>query len=361
MQERDWSSWMVVGSKIVRSRFRGCLLGCAVGDALGAAVEFMDRASIFERFGPDGIRGFEPWENEVGIRLAAGAITDDTQMSVGTASGLLDALSQWRARGVEDAASCVWERYRSWLDTQQAPAERRFPGATCLSALRAGIPGTVEEPVNHSKGSGGVMRVAPTGLAYVPEQAFEHGAEFAALTHGHPSGYLAAGFLAQVVSRLVRGASQGSRQWSEIRGGRMAGTIAEARETLVGWDDNDEVLEKVDLAVELYIANARIDEAVSLLGEGWIAEEALGIALFCALNFPEDFDEGVLAAVNITGDSDTTGSMTGALLGASLGEYAIPHPWATGVELSDTLVCLADELYSGYVEDGPADVTRCLG
>lgn len=352
---------VAVGSRLMRSRFAGCLLGVGVGDALGAAVEFATRSEILRAHGPDGITAFEPWSNELGARLPAGSVTDDTQMTVATGAGLLDWLGEWRRRGAVGPMPQIWQRYLDWLATQDDPAHRRYPGATCLDALRKGVPGDTYEPINDRKGSGGVMRVAPVGLAFPSEQAFEYGCESAALTHGHPSGFLAAGFLSQVISRLVRGASTEGRDWAGARGGPLPGAIAEARETLVGWDDHEEVLEHVDTAVELYMADATLDDGFECLGEGWIAEEALGIALFCALNFPNDFSEGVLAAVNITGDSDTTGSMTGALLGAALGDSAIPHEWVGRLEARDTLSCLAGELYTGFIEDGPASAEKCLG
>jgi len=193
-----------------------------------------------------------------------------------------------------------------------------------------------------------VMRVAPVGLALAPERAFEVGVEVAALTHGHATGYLAAGFLADVVSRLVRGA-RGEHEYRSTRGGPVPGAIAETREVLLGYDDAEETLDAVDLAVELYISDADLDEAYGQLGEGWIAEEALAIGLFSAMNFPEHFDRGVLAAVNITGDSDSTGAITGAILGAALGEETLPTEWAEEVEGAAAIASLADRLFDGYV------------
>lgn len=329
------------------------------GDAVGAAVEFMTREEILHKHPPDGVTGPNRWTNDHGLVMPAGSITDDTQMTVATAAGLLDALADWRSRGVDRVGDAVWARYRDWLSSQQQPHLRRYPGNTCLSALEGGTPGDLYEPLNDSKGSGTVMRVAPVALAYTPDVAFERGAEIGALTHGHSSATLAAGFFAQILSRLVRG--PGAHGWSAARGGALPGAIAEAREALIGWDDHDEVLETVDAAVELYMADATLDDGIAALGQGWVAEEALGIALFCALNHPDDLDEAVLAAVNITGDSDTTGSMTGALLGAAHGEDAIPPGWLSSLEMRDTLACLADQLYSGYVEDGPASAASCLG
>jgi len=342
----------MLGGRIVRSRFRGCLLGAAIGDALGAPVEFIDRSTILERFGSEGVVGFEPWRNGAGIAMAPGSITDDTQMTYATGLGLLDAVATAGRHGIIDVGAGVWSRYLEWELTQRDPTARRYPGETCLSALRDGEPGTPDSPINDSKGCGGAMRVAPVGLAFEPVLAFEYGAETAALTHGHPSGWLAAGFLADVVSRLVRG-PRGDAEYRSARGGAIPGAIAETREVLLGYEEHDETLGSVDLAVELFIADAPLDEAFAVLGEGWIAEEALGIGLFAALSFPGDFAQGVQAAVNITGDSDSTGSIAGALLGAALGEEALPRSWAAGVEWSDRIGRLADDLHAVYLAGRP--------
>lgn len=306
----------------VRARVRGCIIGTAVGDALGAPVEFLSAAQIAEQYGSPGIVGLERWGDH-----PAGAYTDDTQMTRATAEGVMRSL-----RDGVDTTAAIWEEYLRWLETQDEPAQRRGPGSTCLSALRDGEPGDLTSPVNQSKGCGGVMRVAPVGLAFGPGWAFELGSQSAALTHGHPSGYLAAGFLADVVSRLVRGTASFYR------------AIAETREELLGWEDNDEVLGAVDAAVELAMTSPGTRLEVDRLGEGWVAEEALAIALACALAYPEDWRAGVLLAVNHGGDSDSTGAMTGALLGAHLGVDAIPYSWVAKVEDSADLLDVADRL-----------------
>jgi ADP-ribosylglycohydrolase len=143
-----------------------------------------------------------------------------------------------------------------------------------------------------------------------------------------------------------------------VRGQELQRAIRDSRELLLGWDDYDETLESVDRAVELFIADESIPSGIECLGEGWTAEEALGIALFCALNFPRDWAEGTLAAVNHDGDSDTTGSLTGALLGACLGVESIPGSWMTQVERGTQLAGLADDLYAGFVEGRTPDLGR---
>ncbi len=313
----------------------GAMLGHGLGDALGAPVEFMSRREILATFGLDGLAKPEPWTAD-GAALAAGSYTDDTQMMIATARACLDAAVAWRSSGILDVGGAAHERYLEWLQTQDDPQQRRRPGTTCLSALRSGEVGCVDDPINDRKGSGGIMRVTAVGIAFGPERAFEIGAEVAAVTHGHATGFLSAGVFADVLSRTARGLS-------------VQESIAETREYLLGYDDIDESLDAVDHAVELYIAGAHPVEAIQQLGEGWIAEEALAIALFCAMSYPEDWVGGVLAAVNITGDSDTTGCLAGALLGARLGESAIPIEWLDELEDASSIAQLAEDVWAEFV------------
>lgn len=135
-------------SDAVRERFRGCLLGGAVGDALGAPVEFMSHAEIVRRFGANGIRDYAP---AYGM---SGAITDDTQMTLFTAEGLLRAHVRGCMRGLTTYAGVTDHAYLRWLETQgvKSPLEigrdgwlwgikalhhRHAPGNTCMSSLKA--------------------------------------------------------------------------------------------------------------------------------------------------------------------------------------------------------------------------------
>ncbi len=318
-------------------RVRGCLLGLAVGDAYGAPLEFLQRREILSRFGPDGPLDLEPWGDHPG-----GSYTDDTQMSIATARGLLD----WRTESgwapgaavdhealVEAVRRCYleWHRSREW--------EGRAPGSACLEALGSG------KPVETSKGCGGVMRVAPLGCAGLGAAAFEAGARAAALTHCHPTSDAASGFQALLVDRLVGGDN-------------LRAAVAAAREALAAWPGSDEALDAVDTAIAL--ANNSIDaystlgrighvgiETPSEHGKGWVAEEALGIGLLCAMRFAGDFAAALRAAALISGDSDSTASIAGAILGAAAGLGAIPAHWLEQVEGGDELLRLADELSAG--------------
>ena len=84
------------------------------------------------------------------------------------------------------------------------------------------------------------------------------------------------------------------------------------------------------------------DNAFKLLGQGWVAEETLAIAVYCALKYSNDFEKGVLTAVNHSGDSDSTGSVTGQILGAYLGFEAIPQKYIEPPDLNDIILNTTD-------------------
>jgi ADP-ribosyl-[dinitrogen reductase] hydrolase len=327
----------------LRGRYRGCLLGGAAGDALGAGIEFLSLAEIRRRHGPAGITGYVPAYGRTG------AITDDTQMTLFTAEGLLR--DQQRPASERDPAVELWRAYRRWLVTQAAdPANagrpdgwlisqrflhhERAPGNTCLSVLDAGHPGSISRPANDSKGCGGVMRVAAAGLAAA--DPFSVGCQAAALTHGHPSGYLAAGALALMIGELAAGRE-------------LPLAVAEAISVLRQVTGGDEVAAALTAAVHAAESGPLAADAISLLGEGWVAEEALAIATHCALT-ASDFRSGVLLAVNHGGDSDSTGAICGNLLGAGLGEDAIDGDLLDGLEGRDTIAQVADDLYDVFAE-----------
>ena len=346
----------------LRDRARGCLLGGAVGDALGAPVEFDSDDVIRARFGADGVRAFAEVYGKVG------AITDDTQMTLFTAEGLIRAWVRGTLKGIVHVPSIVHAATLRWLVTQgvrpsierevdgwlsQQPElhARRGPGDTCLKSLRAAT-SLGELPVNDRKGCGGVMRVAPVGIYSQGEDAFALAAECAQQTHGHPSGYLASGWMASCVSALARGASLRAA----IDRAHLALAHAPAvRRQLQHFDET-----RVALNVAIALATSAIEQderparIPAAIGAGWVAEEAMAIGLYCAMlgeawvdagrPVAEAFEDAVSLAVSHGGDSDSTGSIAGQLLGARFGEAAIPARWAEQVELRDVTLAVADVL-----------------
>ncbi|WP_084464867.1 ADP-ribosylglycohydrolase family protein [Microtetraspora fusca] len=342
-------------------RVRGCLLGGAIGDALGAPVEFDSIAAIRHVHGAAGVTDLVHDR-----RGARGLITDDTQMTLFTVEGLIRA----RSRDVGGAeVAVIRNAYLRWLDTQDhrlpPPADglvrtgrlreeawlysRRAPGNACLSGLRSelgplaapGMPG----PVNPgSKGCGTVMRSAPFGLAAADaRRAFRLAAECAQITHGHPTGYLAAGACAALVFFLVRDTP-------------LERAVDSTLDLLGTHPGHGETTAALRAAVALAAKGDPSPEAVESLGGAWIAEEALAIAVYCALVGGEDVERALLLAVNHSGDSDSTGAICGNLLGARYGEAALPGRWLSRLEGRDSIARLADDFVTAFTGgDLPAD------
>lgn len=109
------------------------------------------------------------------------------------------------------------------------------------------------------------------------------------------------------------------------------------------------IIEFTDLmekAVKLSQSDVTEIEAIHMLGEGWVAEETLAIAIYCSLKHSKDFRKAIIASVNHNGDSDSTGAVTGNILGAYLGLSAIPPEYLEKLELRNVILELADDLYN---------------
>ena len=348
-----------------RDAVRGSLIGGAIGDALGYAIEFLREGTIFQRYGKPGITAYET-DPKTGKAL----ISDDTQMTLFTAEGLLAGESCRRTQKNAEKPRCfVEDAYLDWLTTQQTSFEAyggesdsrlmrvpalffpRAPGNTCLSALSSAHgrhepdPDYIENPRNNSKGCGGVMRVAPAALYRKPGRALriaqldEEAAQIAAITHGHPLGYIPAAVVCHIISRIVY--PEGERL-------PLRDIVLEARDAVNALFDGfahlDRLTELIDLAVALSENTDDDLDNIHLLGEGWIAEEAMAIAIYCVLRHRDDFSACMIAAVNHKGDSDSTGAIAGNILGAWVGFDAIDQKWKTDLELFDLILEIADDL-----------------
>ena len=337
-------------------KYRGCLIGGAAGDALGYPVEFMKDSDIFSKYGNNGI-------TEYSLENGVAEISDDTQMTLFTATGLLYGHTRGMTRGIMGSyPNYVFESYKDWYRTQieryPLPKEQhtswlvdipelfvcRDPGYTCISTISNGINGTINRPLNKSKGCGGVMRVAPVGLYFSEKWSSEKvdmiGAEVAALTHGHPLGYIPAAGLVHIINLVAH-----NDDISLIDAVKdMKRSIAQLFSDKMFLQD---FLDLVDKAIELSQKSDINDlDAIRQIGEGWVAEETLAIAIYCSLKYSDDFDKALIASVNHSGDSDSTGAVTGNILGAYLGLKAIPQKYLDNLELKDIIIELADDLYN---------------
>ncbi len=172
------------------------------------------------------------------------------------------------------------------------------------------------------------LYTASMGLDRIP--AFRWGCASAAITHSHPTGQIAAGSLAFLVHELVLG-----RELHEA--------IDDLKGLLSKEDSSKETLLALHAAESLAASDQSPEECLPQLGQGWVAEETLAIGVFCALR-ARGLEEGIVMAVNITGDSDSTGSVTGNLLGALLGFHEIPARWLKDLELKEVITDIANDL-----------------
>jgi ADP-ribosylglycohydrolase len=229
---------------------------------------------------------------------------------------------------------------------------RRGTSRTVIEAMRraaerqqAGNPlGTRTEPINDSKGSAAVVRVAASGFGYELAAAFESGCDIAALTHGHPSGWLAAGTFSAIIFGLYQQRS-------------LREALAHAQHELRRQRHHEEVSGALTDAITLADKGSPTAESLESLGRGWTAPEALAMAVYAALTVdaaggrePEIVRRGLLLAVNHSGDSDATGALCGSLLGARYGVQGLPLAWADRSEAAGTIYKLARDY---CIETGP--------
>lgn len=320
-------------------RIKGCLFGGAVGDALGAPVEFLEWSVMEAKYGRHGIVDFAP---AYGV---TGAITDDTQMMLFTAEGLLRAFVRGSTGGDCHVPSFIHHALLRWLLTQDYPAPvavnqdgwlieqpalwtRRAPGTTCLTALKTSQRlGAVAE--NNSKGCGALVRAAPFAFF---ANAFDYAAQSGRLTHGHPTGCLAAGLFADILQRMV--------DWQDSLEHAINESLAKHGQK-PGMEQTRSLIERV--LFFFYEGYRPTPQSIAELGGGWVAEETLAIGLWCAL-FADSLESGVITAVNHGGDSDSTGLIAGHLLGVQYGAAAIPARWFAQLELREVIEQMAEDI-----------------
>ncbi|MEW5975752.1 MAG: ADP-ribosylglycohydrolase family protein [Acidobacteriota bacterium] len=326
----------------LEERFEGCLLGLAVGDALGYSTEFLTLDQIRQRFGPTGIQD---------LQGTPARHSDDTQMSMAVAKALIEVGD----KPLDVFMSALSREFLVWL---RSPDNDRAPGNTSIKgcqSLEGEVPWT-HSGIPESKGCGSNMRVAPIGLFYYdqPQRLRQVARASALITHGHPTALIAAEVTAFCVAWAVQGISP--QEFLE----RMRSL---QQESVCSWDaDLGDIWKRSNFEsaeayvrqgwTELLAATARITPCMAAnsadvcesLGGGWTAEEALACSLVCVLRHPTDFPEVVRQGANSSGDSDSIACIAGSFSGAWLGSAAIPKDWRKRVESRQALVQLAKAL-----------------
>ena len=336
--------------------WRGCLLGFAVGDAMGYAVDPLSWEEICRDYGPDGIKGYD---------LANGCadVTSYTQLMAHSACGLLMGMTRGKRLGrmapyvrYAEAALREWcqvqhtrhlpERTLCWITETEELRRRRCLETRLLDTLSRERLGTPGEPENSFDSPGALGTAVAVGAFYEsermqPQEIGELAAKTLALTHGDPSAFLAGAVTAYAVAGILQDPETSLRehflQAADVVAGQFGREYPQA-----------EPLRKLLHRALLLASNKLLPprDAMDHLGCR-TAAECLAGAMYASLSAEDDFDRAMILAVNHSGRSAAVGALTGAFLGARLGDGAIPAFYLEGLECVETLVELAEDLQQG--------------
>ncbi|MBW3604934.1 MAG: ADP-ribosylglycohydrolase family protein [Actinobacteria bacterium] len=302
----------------LHDRFRGALLGTAVGDALGAPFDGSPTVNATD---------LAAWIHaDAPLRW-----TDDTHMTIGVAESLIACGGfdgqHMAGRFVANHNAEPWRGYGAGPPIVFDGLRRGAAWDEPAAALFDG---------QGSYGNGAAMRAAPAGLFAVHDvaDAAHLARQTARITHAHEFAQDGAALQSSAVAWLTTAAP--TPHWLIA-----LGLMQELR--LVARTD---VFQDKLAAVERLAGNVPVDDAAALLGTGVAAAEAVPAALFAFTRHIDSFTDAVTCAVQLGGDTDTIAAMTGALAGAFHGATAIPTPWRNRLEASDRLESLADELFT---------------
>ena len=348
---------MLKGGRFVEKRkqmIRGCLLGLAVGDAMGNTVDARSLYEICRDYGPNGLLGYD-------LVNGYADVTSYTQIAAFSANGLLMALTAGKMTGhmappvkymmlaVQEWGRsqryCQPERNRCWLSNVPQMRRRRCMDSRMIEVFDKGLVGTMEEPASRSDHPGALTEVVPMvllqqQLGYSDAQLLENAARIVAMTHG-PESFLCAAVLACAMKILLRNPSCSPQE-----------LIQETADTVLlqfgnQYGSTAKVWELLQLA-RFLAENEEISgtDAMEQLGCRTAAEVLAGVCYAC-IRSRGDFDAAMILAVNHSGRSAAVGALTGALMGMMLGERALPDFYLECLEVTQYLQELADDMVRG--------------
>lgn len=324
------------------------MFGAALGDALGSRFHSFPSKSMRNNIIPTDLETLFDAQYEL-------EISNETQMALFTAEGLLRSETREHVNGISHTPSVVYSAYLRWLFTQgydrfsvlneiydgyliSLPEMRRrkYPGIASISALRTGEKGEISEPINNSRGSDGIARTHPIGLFFEREYAFKIGCECCAITHGNAAAYLAAGAFAHIISSIMSGMN-------------VKDSLKLALSRLESENGHLECSKKLSLALDLFEMNLSEEKSFSIIGDGWKGHEALAMGVYCALNlgkeennFKEAFLDKLIMLSNYSRNTSSIGSVMGSIMGVLMGEEYIPEKLWTKMKCHNLIeeICL---------------------
>ena len=341
---------------IQQTAYRGCLLGRAVGDAMGYTVDSRSWQEIQEDYGPNGLLGYD-------LVNGYADVTSYTQLAAFTCNGLLLGLTRGQMLGKmapfvkyiglssrEWAASQrPWGRPNKnycWLLRKAELSRRHCMDTRMLDTLSRENLGTPETPVNNFDGPGSLTSAIGVGLFFHEDRMDQReidllGAEAVALTHGSPTAFLSGAVLAHMVSRLL--------QNPRLPLKKLALEAVETIKEQFGhqYSQTFEIANLIRHAIT-YAESPNLNQVDVMERLGCdTAAQVLAGAIYACMVSREDFDSTMIAAVNHSGRSAAVGAVTGALLGIRLGEEALPDFYMECLEPAEVLRELADDLCTG--------------
>ena len=341
------------------SACKGCLLGLAVGDAMGYPVDGKTWAEIQEDYGPNGLLGYD-------LANGSAEASSYTQVAAYVGNGLL--LGTTRGKQSEylryiSVSLREWarsqhfprdpERSYCWVSKVSRMRKRRCKDARMLDALRMDPLGTPERPINRTATAGGLPGAVMVGLAYdpkylLPQQVGVLGAQTVALTHGNALAFLSGSVLAYCMAGILQepelSLAEQFRQGIAAMESRYGEKFPQSKEV-------SSILHKA-----IVMASGEDDPQQAMEGLSCRdAHECLAGAMYACLKSPEDFDGGMILAVNHSGRSAAVGALVGAILGAKLGVEALPEFYLESLECADVLTELAGDFAVGSPISGLFD------
>lgn len=340
--------------------YRGCLLGLAVGDAMGFTIDAKSWEEICADYGPNGLLGYDLQAQEYA------QVTSYTQIAAFLCNGLLLGVTRGRTNHLAYGKQALQEWTRSqqfyrdpeqsfcWLAKLPQFRHRNCMDPRMLDMLRLSVLGNIQLPKNNSNTPGAITAAVAAGMFYKPERLAPEQVGLLAeslilLTHGNPEAFLSGVVLAYTVAGILQEPGlplvEQFQQAIAVMDGQFRSRYGQAEE----------------LAMQLR-------RAIALAGAGTVTPQegmeqlacldapgCLAGAMFACLTNPRDFDAAIITAVNHSGMSAAVGAIAGAILGAYLTEDSLPEFYLESLECADALRILAEDMASGTPAMGVFD------
>lgn len=340
-----------------RSSYRGCLLGLAVGDAMGYTVNSHSLTEIWEDYGPNGLQGYDPVNGYADV-------TSYTQIAAFTANGLLYGLTMGRSKGtmspfINYIARSHWEwassqammdrpaRTVCWLFREKELCRRHCIDTRMKEVILRKQFGTPEERYNSMSTPSTLTAAVGVGMFYDPAdmdraEIDRLGMEAVALTHGDPMAFLPGAAVTHMVSLALL---EPKLEMQELVEKTMEAFTAQFDHEYHRYVSQVGTLVKQAVSLSADPAVSPVEAMEKL--QCRTGAQVLAGMVYALLSGGEDFDTSLIISVNHSGASAAVGALVGAILGARLGVDALPEFYLECLECRDVLQELADDLYQG--------------